>query len=94
MDWQIWYKHKYYQTVNCEISDVLEEKYKQNTNSLAYIETWWFCHDLKENDDEETESVEVETCQYHNSLAASHAMSSILISKDFCQSRIIKTSYL
>ena len=61
VDWQNWYKHNYYQTV--KISDDLEAKYKQNTLSLIYIETRWSCHDQKEDDDEDTESVDEETWQ-------------------------------
>ena len=44
MDWEI----------NCEISDDLDTKYKQNAYSVTLIETQG-SHDLKEDDDGENE---------------------------------------
>ena len=38
-------QQKYFQTVNYEISDDLEAKYKQNTYSVIYIETRGSRHD-------------------------------------------------
>ena len=49
---------KYYQTVNTDISDDLEVKYKQNTYYVIYVETRGSRHDWKEDDDEESEYIE------------------------------------
>ena len=71
-------EHKYYQIVITDISDDLEAKYKQNTYSVIYIETGGSRHDWKEDDDEESESIEEETWRGRTDLVILHATSNFL----------------